>query len=365
VKQPSLSPQKQAEENLQQIDSLFEAAGLVRNRRKSPAGITNRLRALRKDAASKSELVRPAPVPLKHGNGVELFQVEAWGKKKTIASWLWHGFSTRLGGVSRAYCAEDAPGELNLGFTAADHRDAVVENRLLLAEAVTGNPDTPIVALRQFHSNLVVVANEEDARRERPRKADGVITAVPGLLVAIQTADCIPVVVADRKRRVVGAFHAGWRGTVKRIVELGVGRMRLEFGCRPEDLIAAIGPGVGQCCYAVGEEVLSEFESQFSYAPELFREVFDSDPVRTKYPMLFLTQRAPGHSPIGPSLHLDLVEANRRQLVDAGVKAGAISVVGGCTSCHTDLFFSHRASRGHAGRMMSVIGVHGKKSLRG
>jgi len=180
---------------------------------------------------------------------------------------------------------------------------------------------------------------------------------VPGLLMAIQTADCIPVLVADRKRRIVAAFHAGWRGTVKRIVELGVGRMRLEFGSRPQDLVAAIGPGAAQCCYAVGEELLSEFESQFSYARELFREVFDSDPVRTKYPMLFLTQRAPGHSPIGPQLHLDLIEANRRQLLDAGVKPSAISTTGGCTNCHTDMFFSHRASGGHAGRMMSVIGV--------
>jgi YfiH family protein len=82
------------------------------------------------------------------------------------------------------------------------------------------------------------------------------MTDVPGLLLGIQTADCIPVLVADRKRRVVAAFHAGWRGTVKRIVESGVGRMRLDFGSRPEDLIAAIGPGIGPCCYAVGEETL-------------------------------------------------------------------------------------------------------------
>ena len=183
------------------------------------------------------------------------------------------------------------------------------------------------------------------------------MTAEPGLLLGIQTADCIPVLVADRKRHAVAAFHAGWRGTVKRIVESGVGRMRLEFGSKPEDLVAAIGPGVGACCYAVGEEVLSSFESQFSYARELFREVYDADPVRTKYPMLFLTQRAPGHSPIGPSLHLDLVEANRRQLIDAGLKASAIRVVGGCTNCQPELFFSHRASQGHAGRMLSVIGV--------
>jgi YfiH family protein len=246
---------------------------------------------------------------------------------------------------------------LNLGLTSADAREAVVENRRRLAEAVTESASTPIISLRQFHSNLVVVAGNEDAERGWPRKADGAITSTPGLLLAIQTADCVPVVVADKRQRVVAAFHAGWRGTVKRIVELGVGRMRLEFGCRPGDLIAAIGPGNGQCCYAVGEEVLSEFESQFVYARELFREVFDSDPVRTRYPMLFLTQRAPGHSPIGPQLHLDLIEANRRQLLDAGLKASAISSTGGCTGCHSDLFFSHRASRGHAGRMMSVIGI--------
>ena len=299
------------------------------------------------------ELRIPAPEPRAAANGLPLLAVPAWGKMP----WLWHGFSTRKGGASRAYCADDAPGELNLGFTATDDRETVLRNRRLLAEAITGSPDTPLVTLRQVHSNLVVVAAKADVLRERPRKGDGVMTAEPGLLLAVQTADCIPVLVADRKRRVVAAFHAGWRGTVKRIVETGIGRMRFEFGSRPEDLVAAIGPGIGACCYAVGDEALSSFESQFSYARLLFREVYDSDPVRKKYPMLFLTQRAPGHSPIGPSLHLDLVEANRRQLLDTGVKAKAITVVGGCTSCQRELFFSHRASHGHAGRMMSVIGI--------
>lgn len=362
ISSPSTKSQK-PDQNLQPIDAWFETAGLVRNRRNSPPGITTHLRRLRQETASAEELFAPAPVPDVAKNGVGLLQVAAWRHRKTLSKWLCHGFSTRVGGVSTAYSAEDgagtALGELNLGFTAADDRAAVMQNRRLFAEAVTGDVDTPIVTVRQFHSNLVIVAGKGDADRERPPKADGVITAEPGMLIAIQTADCIPVLVADRKRRVVAGFHAGWRGTVKRIVELGVGRMRLEFGSRPEDLIAAIGPGVGQCCYAVGEEVLSEFESQFSYARELFREVSDSDSVRNKYPMLFLTQRAPGHAPMGPAMHLNLIEANRRQLLDAGLKASAISVTGGCTSCHMDLFFSHRASRGHAGRMMSVIGIRG------
>jgi hypothetical protein len=253
---------------------------------------------------------------------------------------------------------------MNLGFTAEDSREAVEGNRRLLAEAVSGDPATPLVPLRQFHSNRVVRATRADAERARPWRADGQIADEPGMLLAVQTADCIPVLVADRKRRAVGAFHAGWRGTVKRIVETGVGRMRMEFGSRPEDLVAAVGPGIGACCYAVGEEVLTEFESQFDYAPELFYEVFSSDPVKTRYPMLFLTQRAPGHSAIGPSLHVDLVEANRRQLLAAGLKPRAIRIVGGCTLCNPQLYFSHRGSQGRAGRMMALIGVRSTKKNR-
>jgi polyphenol oxidase len=343
-------------DDIRDIDALFARAGLVRSLRgKSSARFRAARLTARMDRAVPEELMRRAAAPRVAGNSVQWLPVPGWKEP-----WLWSGFSTRLGGVSRVYCAEDAPGELNLGFTAADDRESVVENRSLLAEAVTGNAGTPLIALRQFHSNRVVRLTAADAARERPWKADGVITDEPGLLVAVQTADCIPVLVADRRLRAVGAFHAGWRGTVKRIVETGVGRMRIEFGSRPEDLVAAIGPGIGQCCYAVGEEVLSEFESQFTYGRELFREVYDSDAVRTKYPMLFLTQRAPGHSPIGPGLHVDLIEANRRQLMAAGVGEKQIQIVGGCTQCQPELFYSHRGSRGHAGRMMAVIGVQGK-----
>ena len=350
VSRPGLKETKPQASELREIDALFHAAGLVR-RPRAQSGARARLGRL--DRAAAEELFCPAPPPRVAPNGVQWLAVPGWRK----VPWLWHGFSTRRGGASRAYCIEDAPGELNLGYTASDSREAVTRNRSLLAEAVSGNPDTPLVLVRQIHSSVLHRAMAAGANRERPCKADGLFTDQPGLLLGIQTADCIPVLVADRKRRVVAAFHAGWRGTVKRIVENGVGRMRLEFGSRPEDLIAAVGPGIGACCYAVGEEVLSEFESQFQYARELFHEVYSTDAVRNKYPMLFLTQRAPGHSPIGPSLHVDLVEANRRQLLAAGLKPRAIHTLGGCTSCEQDLFFSHRASQGHAGRMMAVIGI--------
>jgi hypothetical protein len=352
-------PETESNSDIGQIAAPSDGTGLMGSRRqKSQDESRDALRRRHLRAVTTEEFPPTPPAPTVAANGVEWFQVPGWDE----IPWLWHGFSTRRGGVTRAYCAEQAPGELNLGFTAEDDRANVARNRQLLAEAVTGDSATPLVTLRQIHSSVLVSQGPimdpaGFAGRQHPCKGDGIMSSQAGLLVGIQTADCIPVLVADRRRKAVAAFHAGWRGTVRRIVENGIGRMRLEFGSQPEDLVAAIGPGVGQCCYAVGEEVHSEFESQFIYGSELFREVDSSDPVLARYPMMFLTQRAPGHSSLGPGLHLDLVEANRRQLLAAGLQPGAIQFVGACTNCHPELFFSHRGSRGRCGRMMSVIGI--------
>jgi YfiH family protein len=267
--------------------------------------------------------------------------------------WLVHGFSTRLGGFSRAY----GGGALNLGFTQDDSPTAVEGNRRAflkeLGPAEHGRP-CPLITLRQVHSDVIHSA-KEFSRRELA--GDGLITREPGILLAIQTADCLPVILVDTKLRAVGVFHAGWRGTVKRIVEKGVGEIRHSFGTRPQDIQAAIGPGVHKCCYAVGPEVRAEFESQFRYASDLFQEIAESDPVREKYPMLFLTARAPGHSELPKTIFLDLVEANRRQLMAAGVPARNINASPLCTASRTDLLFSHRAEKGVTGRMMSVVGI--------
>lgn len=276
--------------------------------------------------------------------------------------WLLHGFSTRLGGVSRAY----GDNALNLGFTQHDSRAAVERNReLFLKELGVANGRTswPLVSLRQIHSDLIHRIDRERVDRERIDgkqellAGDGIITDTQGLLVTVQTADCLPVILADRKRRAIGVFHAGWRGTVKRIVEKGVGEMRKHFKSDPRDIIAAIGPGIRGCCYDVGEEVRTKFEAQFAYASSLFREVKESDPVREKYPLLFLTARAPGHSELPVKLFLDLVEANRRQLVDAGVLGRNIDTSSPCTACHTELLFSFRAEKGVTGRMMAAAGI--------
>jgi polyphenol oxidase len=282
--------------------------------------------------------------------------------------WLVHGFSTRGGGFSRAY----AKGDLNLGFTKDDPRATVERNRAVFLAAldatrVRQNKNAPawkLITLRQIHSDIIrhvdlhhvdshQVASDPDA----PLTGDGLITATPGVLLAIQTADCLPIILVDAKRLAVGVFHAGWRGTVKRIVEKGVGEMQRWFGTRPENIKAAIGPGIGGCCYEVGEDVRTKFESQFSYAAKLFHEVKDSDPVREKYPLLFLTARAPGHGELPPKIFLDLAEANRRQLLSVGVPAKSFEASPMCTSCRTDLLFSYRAEKGKTGRMMAVAGI--------
>jgi hypothetical protein len=146
------------------------------------------------------------------------------------------------------------------------------------------------------------------------------------------------VLVVDVEKRVVAAFHAGWRGTAARIVEWGVAKMAEEYGSRAEDLVAAVGPSIGACCYTVGEEVRTEFGGQFGYAEELF---YRGD---------------------AGGMRVNLWEANRRQLLDAGVRAAQIAVVGECTACARDergalRYFSHRGEKGVAGRMLNVVGV--------
>lgn len=270
-----------------------------------------------------------------------LVQVPAW----RAHPWLRHGFSTRHGGVSTVYQPDSsADSDLNLGWTKDDDSDNVAVNRLLFVAAASGTAATPLFTLRQVHSaNSVTVPDAAslpsfvNPQGRAIREADGLITAASGILLGIQTADCVPVLVADIKNRVVAAFHAGWRGTAARIVEHGIARMGSEFGSRPEDMIAAVGPSIGACCYTVGEEVRSAFTGNFTYGETLFCRG------------------------AGGSSRLDLWEANRRQLFDSGVTSAAITVVGECTGC-TGLpagrrYFSHRCEHGFTGRMMNVIGI--------
>jgi YfiH family protein len=277
-----------------------------------------------------------------------------------------HGFSTRVGGFSRAYGKET----LNLGFTKDDARTSVERNRAAFLSELgavnkprrdsrkTGTSLWPLITLRQIHSDIIRRVDAiPGSPSNDPLSGDGLITATPGLLLGIQTADCLPVILVDSRSHAIGVFHAGWRGTLKRIVEKGVGEMHRCFGTNPRDLKAAIGPGIQGCCYEVGDEVRTKFESQFEYGASLFREIKESDPVREKYPLLFLSARAPGHSDLPKKIFLDLVEANRQQLLAAGVPAKNIEASPLCTNCHPELLFSYRAERGKTGRMMGAAGI--------
>lgn len=276
-------------------------------------------------------------------------------------AWLRSGFSTRKGGVSEAYGGKS----LNLGVTEEDTRANVERNRELFFQAIGAieKPSSrvkaqawPSVAMKQIHSSVIHHFTDWP-QTPQPLSGDGLITRVPRVVLTVRTADCIPVLIVDPVERAVGAFHAGWRGTLARIVEKGVGEMRRTFGSDPAKLLAAIGPGIHRCCYEVSDDLKEKFASQFAYADELFEDVFSSDPVHEKYPLLFLNKRAPGHGDPHCTLHLDLIAANRRQLLDAGFAEENIWASDLCTSCRTDLLFSHRKEQGKTGRMMAAIAI--------
>ena len=286
--------------------------------------------------------------------------------------WLAHGFSTRR------------PDELNLSYSVGPSPARATRNRRRVQLALGGprRGHWHLVTLRQRHTDIIKVLPAEVANNTRrlrrgavERERDGalkfigdaLITDSPGLLLAVQVADCLPILLVEPEQRVVAAIHAGWRGSAQRIVEKTVGRMQLEFGCDPRRVRAAIGPGIHACCYEIGREVEEAFSGQFPYWEKLIRSVKPSPSQVHWQQRLFSTEppsaeRRPRPALTAPESEkrlLDLVEANRRQLRAAGVPRGNIWVSPLCTACRTDLLFSHRAEHGYTGRMMGLIGLRG------
>jgi len=186
------------------------------------------------------------------------------------------------------------------------------------------------------------------------------VTSEPDVLLSVRTADCLPVLVADVKLHVIAAVHAGWRGALARVIEKTVGEMRRIYGSAPENLVAALGPAIGRCCYEVGDEVVDAFRARFTECDDFFCPPpleRDTERARSRYSLLFHTQAPPGHRGERSSLHLDLVAVAQAQLTAAGLRASAIHDSGYCTACRRDLFFSYRREGSQAGRMMAVIGV--------
>lgn len=311
---------------------------------------TNRRLASRKRVLAVTKRPTRADDPgwsVRRSAGIELLQADALAK----IPWLVHGFSTRKGGDSRL----DGQRVLNLGFTDWDVRAIVMRNRGKLLRAV-GAAEMPLIALRQIHSDVAYVFPQPTAE---PCRGDAAITQAPGLALSVQAADCVPIVLVDKRQRVVAAVHAGWRGTLSRVVAKTLGRMRFEFGTRPADVLAALGPAIGRCSYEVGPEVAQDFSGQFANAAEWFDGPFERLAAGEPPVLLpWLTMMPPGHEPPPERVRLDLRAANRWQLLDAGVPAGNITVSTLCTECRTDLLFSYRREGKDTGRMMAIVGIH-------
>jgi polyphenol oxidase len=296
-------------------------------------------KAAKKRAPSKRG---PAFSAIRASHGLQLLQIPALSKLRFLV----HGFSTVPGGVSEL----NGDKVLNLGFTDWDAPENVLENRRRF-QAVLGAAEMPLVALKQFHSDVIHLF---DSAPGEPSCGDAAITNRPGLLLAVQTADCVPILLADPKKRAIAAVHAGWRGTLARILAKTIGAMQMHFATNPRDLLAAIGPCIGPCCYEVGTEVATQFLSQFEDASSYFDELRTGEEPN---PLQWLNMCPPGHQPPPKNVLLDLRKASRSQLVAAGLRSQNIHTIDLCTACRPELLFSYRKQGPATGRLMSAIAL--------
>ena len=248
---------------------------------------------------------------------------------------LVHAISTRQGGVSEGQFAS-----LNLGRVVGDDADNVETNYQRLADALDV-PRAGMTTTWQVHSDRIVRATRENAGGMID-KADGVVTDVPGLPITQRYADCTPVLIYDPRVHAAGVAHAGWRGTVAGVTPALVQAMVEQFGSDPADLVAAVGPAIGPCCYEVGPEVVDSVQAVFG--------VVSADLLRRRN----IVSNGNGAAGVGrQSVHFDLWRANQWQFEQAGVRH--IEVAGVCTRCHRETFFSHRGDNGTTGRFGAVM----------
>jgi polyphenol oxidase len=245
-----------------------------------------------------------------------------------------NAFSTRLGGVSPM-----PENSLNLAGFNEDDSQNIYENRRRFLKLFDG--EWLLTGCWQVHGFDVRVVHSESEAHSKPgvvgddEYCDALISNTPNVLLAVKTADCVPILIGDSASRAFAAVHAGWRGTSSSIVRHAIKKLESEFGARPEAIRAAIGPAANTCCYEVGAEVISIFKERFPEANKLF------------------TPTKEGHA------RIDLHQANRDQLIDCGLSPERIHVAPFCTMDRSDIFFSYRQEKklhGRVGRLMSVIG---------
>jgi polyphenol oxidase len=249
-------------------------------------------------------------------------------------SFLTHAFTTRIGGVSGGCYSS-----LNFSVREGDPEEHVKRNYQITAAAFAVSPEQ-FLTVRQVHGDGILVIKEPDFRIPEGKlpEYDGIITNQTGIAVGIKTADCVPVLIVDRIKRIVGVVHAGWRGTALKIAAKAVMRFREDFLSATEDMIAAIGPSIGPCCYQVDAQVVRAMgpdggtDSYFRACKEDGRWM------------------------------LDLPSLNRRHLLEAGLNPENIEMSGLCTSCLPDLFYSHRGESGKTGRQLNFLMLRGDQA---
>lgn len=239
-----------------------------------------------------------------------------------------HGFTTRMGGVSEGYCST-----MNISTTRGDDPKAIEENQRRLARAL-GVRVEDFTYTHQTHTTNVAVVREED-RGKRFMETDGMVTDVPGICLVTFYADCVPLYFVDPVHRAIGLSHSGWRGTVKRMGQVTLERMKEAYGTKPEDVFATIGPSICQDCYEVSGDVIEEFRKNFSEFvwSQLFYEKENG-----KY-------------------QLNLWRANQIVLTEAGVEAQNIAVTNLCTHCNPEILFSHRSTGVKRGNLSALLAI--------
>ena len=243
-----------------------------------------------------------------------------------------HLFSTRMGGARRGIYSS-----MNLSFSRGDNKEDVDENFRRIAQILDSTPEH-IVCSKQTHTTNVRKVTEEDLGKGVVRETDyddvdGLITNVPGIILATFYADCVPLYFVDVKKGAIGLSHSGWRGTVNRMGQVTLQAMKRAYGTEPSDVMAAIGPSICQDCYEVGEEVADAFRKRF---PNEWEYLIRKGKEEGKH-------------------QLDLQETNRRILLAAGVLPENIAVTDICTCCNSELLFSHRGSNGKRGNLGAFL----------
>ncbi|MDF2963646.1 MAG: multicopper polyphenol oxidase [Paenibacillus sp.] len=277
----------------------------------------------------------------KEPNECELFYIKGWMEKD---SGLTAGFTSRHGGVS------DQPyGSLNCGLHVQDTPGDVISNRLRLAEALHAQGNDCTYA-EQVHGNEVEVITKEHAgagfhsREDAIQSRDAFITDNTGMFLHALFADCVPLYFYDPVHRAVGLAHAGWKGTVLQIAKKTIEAMQREYGSQPEKITAAIGPSIQSCCYEVDEVVLCKVREVMADLA-----IVNDDDIGVSQIYMDLSDG---------KYKLSLQQLNRQIMIKAGIVPAHIEISSLCTSCRTDLFFSHRKEGGKTGRMAAWIGLY-------